>query len=135
MSLHTIQEITFYRCPVKLKKPFVISLGKLEYADNVIVRVFAGENKPDRTIDINFKNNGEIIYPNPSSGIINIKSNTNLNSINNLNIYDAFGRMISHFNIISLPTQLNLSNFTKGIYFIEVVKNNGVSKRHKIILN
>lgn len=32
-----IQQIELYRCPVKLKDPFIISLGKLEYADNVIV--------------------------------------------------------------------------------------------------
>lgn len=34
-----IQEIGLYRCPVPLKIPFVISLGKLEFADNVIVRI------------------------------------------------------------------------------------------------
>ncbi len=34
-----IKEIGLYRCPVRLKDPFIISLGKLEFADNVIVRI------------------------------------------------------------------------------------------------
>jgi L-alanine-DL-glutamate epimerase-like enolase superfamily enzyme len=32
-----IKQVGLYRCPVKLKEPFIISLGKLEYADNLIV--------------------------------------------------------------------------------------------------
>ncbi len=32
-----IKQIFIYRCPVKLKEPFVISLGRLDNADNVII--------------------------------------------------------------------------------------------------
>lgn len=32
-----ISQIEVYKSPIKLKKPFVISLGKFEYADNIIV--------------------------------------------------------------------------------------------------
>ena len=52
-----IQQIQLYRCPVKLKEPFIISLGKLEYADNVIVLIRTaggingfGECSPFQTI-------------------------------------------------------------------------------------
>ena len=52
-----IKEINLYRCPVKLKEPFIISLGKLEYADNVIVKIKTsvdvvgfGECSPFQTI-------------------------------------------------------------------------------------
>jgi L-alanine-DL-glutamate epimerase-like enolase superfamily enzyme len=38
-----IRQITLYRCPVKLKEPFVISLGKLEFADNIIVVIETNE--------------------------------------------------------------------------------------------
>jgi L-alanine-DL-glutamate epimerase-like enolase superfamily enzyme len=37
--MELIREISLYRCPVRLKEPFVISLGRLEVADNVVVRV------------------------------------------------------------------------------------------------
>jgi L-alanine-DL-glutamate epimerase-like enolase superfamily enzyme len=32
-----ISQIEIYKCPIKLKEPFVISLGPLEYAQNVII--------------------------------------------------------------------------------------------------
>ena len=34
-----ISEISLYRCPVRLKVPFVISLGRLDFADNIIVTI------------------------------------------------------------------------------------------------
>ena len=52
-----IKQIRIYRCPVKLKEPFIISLGKLEYADNIIVVIQTsggltgfGECSPFQTI-------------------------------------------------------------------------------------
>lgn len=36
-SILSIQQIEIYQSPVKLKEPFVISLGPLEYAENIIV--------------------------------------------------------------------------------------------------
>lgn len=52
-----IREIQLFRCPVKLKEPFIISLGKLEYADNIIVVIKTtngitgfGECSPFQTI-------------------------------------------------------------------------------------
>ena len=52
-----IQQIKLYRCPVRLKEPFIISLGKLEYADNIIVVIRTsggitgfGERSPFQTI-------------------------------------------------------------------------------------
>src|SRR5687768_1871827 len=52
-----ISRIDIYHTPVKLKKPFVISLGRLDYADNVVVRLTSddgltgfGECSPFATI-------------------------------------------------------------------------------------
>jgi L-alanine-DL-glutamate epimerase-like enolase superfamily enzyme len=39
LKADSIVEIGLYRCPVRLKNPFIISLGKLEFADNLIVRI------------------------------------------------------------------------------------------------
>ena len=56
-NLEQIKQIKLYRCPVKLKEPFIISLGKLEYADNIIVVIQTsggltgfGECSPFQTI-------------------------------------------------------------------------------------
>ena len=57
MKQQIIREINLYRCPIGLKEPFVISLGKLEFADNVIVVIETtegiigfGECSPFQTI-------------------------------------------------------------------------------------
>src|SRR5688572_3193903 len=39
----TIQQIEIYKLPVKLKKPFIISLGPLYYAENVLVVIRTNE--------------------------------------------------------------------------------------------
>jgi L-Ala-D/L-Glu epimerase len=52
-----IRHIQIYHCPVRLKEPFIISLGKLEFADNVVVKIITsggytgfGECSPFQTI-------------------------------------------------------------------------------------
>src|SRR5688572_18987134 len=37
-----ISRVDLFHVPVRLRKPFVISLGKLEFADNVVVRLTTG---------------------------------------------------------------------------------------------
>lgn len=39
-----ITQIEVYKFPVKLKKPFIISLGSFEYAENVVVRIRTDED-------------------------------------------------------------------------------------------
>lgn len=53
------------------------------------------------------------IYPNPTSGIINIETENNLNSVS---IYDLSGKQI----IFSKEKQINLEMLSKGLYFVEV---------------
>jgi len=52
-----ISRIQIYHCPIQLKEPFIISLGKLDFADNVIVKIQTsggyigfGECSPFQTI-------------------------------------------------------------------------------------
>jgi L-Ala-D/L-Glu epimerase len=53
-----IRQIEIYKSPIKLKEPFIISLGRLEYAENVIVLIRTdngitgfGECSPFKTIN------------------------------------------------------------------------------------
>ncbi len=68
-----------------------------------------------------------IIYPNPSSNIINIEfGNKNLQNMEVL-ISNTLGNIISRHRINSNNKnimQINLSNLSKGIYFITVTTNN-----------
>ena len=68
------------------------------------------------------------MFPNPTNGNISIKSNV---SINKIEIYDVFGKLIqskAHSN------NLTLEQFATGIYFLKIYSNNYIGTK-KIIKN
>lgn len=75
--------------------------------------------------DINFIK----VFPNPTNGIINLSSS--LLSEIELVVFDVFGR-----NIIRKKTNekyIDLSRFPSGVYIIEIIENNNVLIKEKII--
>lgn len=58
------------------------------------------------------------LYPNPTSGILNIKSNV---SIRNIEIYSPSGVLLYNMEPMNQnEINLNVSDFTKGLYFINI---------------
>jgi hypothetical protein len=55
------------------------------------------------------------VYPNPSTGLVNIKSNENLNKIEVLNLH---GQLVYSQDAGEQNTKLDLTDLHKGIYFI-----------------
>jgi|GEM_PF-2735843 len=71
------------------------------------------------------------IYPNPSSGFININSDIEKG---NYEVRDINGRILledKFFNNVSL----NISDLANGIYYLTIKDGSLISKTHKIILN
>ncbi len=66
------------------------------------------------------------IFPNPSSGIIHIENQ----DIQTIQIYNIAGQKIKE---LAPQTQLDLSEFSKGIYFLKLISDKGVLV-NKIIL-
>ena len=67
------------------------------------------------------------IYPNPTNGIINIKT---INDINNITILNYLGNQllrVENKNNNQDIKRIDLSNFVKGIYFIQIEHNNQLS--------
>ena len=62
------------------------------------------------------------LYPNPADEFIYINSN-NIN-IDEVNIYDLNGRIISNKKVVN--NRINLDNISKGVYFVEI---NGIVKK------
>tara|TARA_X000000950_G_scaffold49431_1_gene57842 strand:- start:4264 stop:5406 length:1143 start_codon:yes stop_codon:yes gene_type:complete len=71
------------------------------------------------------------VFPNPSNGIINLKSDQ---IINTLRIYNMIGNLVLIENLSLKKSILNIESLTNGIYFIEVELNNGSVINKKIIL-
>lgn len=75
---------------------------------------------------------GVYIYPNPASNVITIKSQETLSSVR---VYNILGREIDLFYKNSLANKtINVSNYSKGIYFIKV-EINGNEKTIKFVKN
>lgn len=73
------------------------------------------------------------IYPNPTSGIINIATSKNLETIH---VFDISGKMVHSQTIATKQNnvELNLSSLNNGIYFIHALSENGESNCNKIVI-
>jgi len=71
------------------------------------------------------------LYPNPTSGIIKI-SNPNFIKISTVEIYNIYGQQLQSK---SLKNNIDLSNYTTGIYFIKIEDQNGKQGSFKVIKN
>ena len=83
-------------------------------------------------IFFDFLDNNISIYPNPSSGIFNIK----MKSISDFqyNIYDITGKeMTARTEVMNNTFQLDLSTYSKGIYFFKVYSSEGAITQKLIV--
>ena len=84
----------------------------------------------DSVLDIeNIDDASFSVYPNPTSGIINIQSKEN---IQKAELFDINGRLI--FTKTS-NSQMNISKLSVGVYMLKVLTENGKSSTKKIIKN
>ncbi len=60
---------------------------------------------------------GFVIYPNPSSEIINLKS---VNTIETVAIFNILGQKIMDMNVNALTSEINVSSFNTGTYIMKV---------------
>ncbi|QVY67210.1 LamG-like jellyroll fold domain-containing protein [Polaribacter sp. Q13] len=67
-----------------------------------------------------------IIYPNPTNGIINIKSDTHIKTIE---IYDLQGKKVKTY----VDKKVNISNLNSGIYFLKITTETNLIEIKKII--
>jgi len=79
---------------------------------------------------INEQENQMILYPNPTSGIINIQSKEKINSVS---VYNVVGQKVEFKSLNNENSSIDISNLPEGIYFIELNLNNKTSKRYKVI--
>ena len=64
------------------------------------------------------------VYPNPSHSVITIES-TGI-SINNLEMFDIYGRKVKELKVNNNKFNVNISELSKGIYFVKLKTDNGI---------
>jgi hypothetical protein len=65
------------------------------------------------------------VYPNPSKDLVNIKNENNF-TIEAIQLTDLNGRIIDSYLVNAKEYVLNISNLSKGVYFITISTDNGV---------
>jgi hypothetical protein len=73
------------------------------------------------------------IYPNPSTGILNIALPTSLSQNSTLEIYDALGKLVIKQAMLNETTSINISNLDNGIYLFKILNNSNLVKIGKLI--
>ncbi len=71
------------------------------------------------------------IYPNPTSGKINISSEKNMQTIT---IFNSFGAKIAEENVENQQFSFDLAQYGRGVYFISIEDGNSLINR-KIVVN
>lgn len=71
------------------------------------------------------------IFPNPSKGIVTLKSEKNMNSIA---VYNSLGQQVFSTELNTTTAQINLEKYSAGVYLYRITSADGYSGTGKIIL-
>lgn len=77
-----------------------------------------------KSVQVQVEDNAEQtlkIYPNPTSGVINIQGE----DMSSLEVYNTVGQRIMVQSVNSNATQINTESLSNGIYFLRIVANDG----------
>jgi hypothetical protein len=79
------------------------------------------------TIGLTDLNNNLLqVFPNPSSGIVNIKSNE---LIEGIEVFDFYGKTLYQLNSVSSEAQIDMSGFAAGNYILQAKFATGTIQR------
>jgi len=70
-----------------------------------------------------------LIYPNPVNDLLYIKTNENIS----IEIYNSLGKKITQQETGNIETQIDLINFSPGIYFLKMTDQSGIVYRRTFI--
>jgi hypothetical protein len=82
------------------------------------------------------ENNGINIYPNPTNGTFSIDIQHNASEVNSISVVNSLGQMVYQTNKpnTSGNYSVDLSGYSNGIYFVQVIKS-GIVYQKKIVVN
>jgi uncharacterized membrane protein len=90
-----------------------------------------GEEKTFTTLQVGINDydlNNVVVYPNPTKGMVQIQNSES--RIQNVEVYDAYGKMLNVVNVNDNSATVNMSGYAAGTYFVKIMTENGmVTKR------
>ncbi len=83
------------------------------------------------------KTDGFVIYPNPTTGDLNLQWSSSFGQIDKVNLIDITGKNVvtKFIDKYANPIQINVSSYPSGIYFVELVSEGRTMATKKLIKN
>jgi hypothetical protein len=75
-----------------------------------------------------YENNSITVYPNPVSSVLTVN---NIANVDQIRISNILGQTIESIAVKGAQAEINVSNLTKGIYFISLTNNNNIVETKK----
>ena len=91
------------------------------YFDVFVLKI--GKGFSEVSIDEKLTESNIVIYPNPSNNFIDIE--TTLIDYS-LSVFDIMGKLILKENVIQNKARINISNFSNGIYFLQLASGDSI---------
>ncbi len=118
---------------VKFAFRYFVTNGGPSGANSDIIGIDTFEVSRVLSRDDFFANNFSM-YPNPSTGIVNLAGKNNM-AINTIQLTDLNGRVVRNINANGVSeTQINISDLTTGVYFLNVQTDSGTGTT-KVVKN
>jgi hypothetical protein len=117
---------------VRIKFVFTSGDGNNFFIDNIQIK----GNSTTSINEVNLASNF-LVQPNPTSGIFNVTSSNFNEKINEVSIVNLLGKEVYRSNSIDNNTNLNfdLSEFSNGIYFLQIKTNKGNLTKKIVLTN
>jgi hypothetical protein len=123
------------KMPLQIMKSYFYSYvndGNNFFIDNIQIK----GNSTTSINEVNLASNF-LVQPNPTSGIFNVTSSNFNGKINEVSIVNILGKEVYRSNSIDNNTNLNfdLSEFSNGIYFLQIKTNKGNLTKKIVLTN
>ena len=113
---------------------YVLQIG---YGKQTVLVVFLLQDLQRITgINNTFGNNVKInVYPNPAQNMLHISCNTPIGDAQ-IKMFDMIGHLVYNENLngSTITKDVDVSNFTKGVYYYQVYSNNKMVAKNKIVV-
>ena len=72
---------------------------------------------------------GITLMPNPATNYVDVLVSDNDINIQELQVYDVYGKLLQTIKVNSNPTRIDISNLASGMYMVRILGDNGIANK------
>lgn len=69
------------------------------------------------------------LYPNPVRDYVDVVLDGNMLDIQNVEVYDVYGKLVNTQDVTAVPTRINVSDLASGMYFVRMRTSAGTATK------